>query len=95
LAWLSIIAFGGITIYSSENWTTLIDDFVYRLNMPWLARPVFAAPFWAIISCAWILLIAGGAREFWTDRIPGYEFTEADSIWFGYITALTGMPVNH
>jgi hypothetical protein len=89
-AWLSIIAFGGVTIYSSRNWTTIVDDFLYRINMSWFSRPAFAAPFWAIISCSWILLIAADARQFWAERVPGYVVTEADSMWFAYISALTG-----
>jgi hypothetical protein len=95
LGWLSIIAFGGITIYSSENWTTIIDDLFERINMSWLSRPGFAAPFWAIISFAWILQIATGAREFWSNRIPGYVVTTGDSVWFAYISTLTGTQVVH
>lgn len=92
LGWLSIIAFGAITILSSNNWTAIVDDlFVYRMNkMAWVSRPAFAVPVWGLIGCGWILHIASRAQDYWSERIPGFEATTADSIWFGYITTLTG-----
>ncbi|KAG7371417.1 ion channel [Nitzschia inconspicua] len=89
LGWLSIIAFGAIIYYSTENWTAIVDDFLFRVNLNWLTHPTFAVPFWAIISCAWFVRIAASARTFWAERVPGFEFTTGDSIWFAYISTLT------
>ena len=78
---------------SSDNWTALVDDFLYRINMTWLTRPAFAVPLWAVISCGWILLIARHAQDFWSERVPDFEATIADSIWFAYISTLTGTSI--
>jgi hypothetical protein len=88
--WLSIIAFGGIIIYSSANWTAIVDDLFHRVNMNWLSRPAFAAPLWGVMSALWIVRIAARARTFWSERVVDYEVTQGDSMWFAYISTLTG-----
>jgi hypothetical protein len=89
LAWLSIIVFAGIIVVSTNNWTAIADDCFYRMNMRWLKRPIFSSVLWGVASVAWIAHIASNAREWWTERIPGYEVTKGDSYWFAYISTLT------
>jgi hypothetical protein len=77
-------------VFSSTNWNAIIDDFLHRVNLSCLTRPVFAAPIWALLSVAWMYLISDTARDWWAERVPDYEVTYYDSLWFAYITTLTG-----
>jgi len=89
LGWLSIIAFGAITVYASSTWTAIVNDFFRRIRLPMMTRPLYSMIFWGCISFCWIAYIAGSARSWWAERIPGYEVTKGDSYWFAYITTLT------
>ena len=84
-----MIAFGVVVFYSTRNWMALADDFFYRTNLAWLQKPLYASILWGMLSVGWIAAIASKARGWWTERIPGFEFTEADSYWFAYISTLT------
>lgn len=83
------MAFGAITVLTSRVWTAIIDDFLKRTKLEHLSRPSIATPVWGLAAIAWIAVIAEGARTWWVERVPGYEFTKADSYWFGYISVLT------
>lgn len=66
-----------------------MDDFFYRLKMPYLKTPFYSSIFWGVASVGWLALLASKGRAWWRERIPGYEVTKGDSYWFAYISSLT------
>lgn len=89
LGWVSIIAFGILSIVAGYTYTTIADDLFRRLNMKWLHKPEYSVPLWAILSLLWINLIAWNARSYWKTRVPEYDYTVGNSYWFSYISIFT------
>lgn len=76
-------------IGTAFTYTALANDLFRRLNLKWLQRPFFASAIWGALSVLWIFIVAYRARVYWDERVPGFEYTIADSYWFSYITVLT------
>lgn len=89
LGWLSVIAFGAITVLTAQTWTDVIEDVFRRTRLEFLSRPSYASVLWGLMSISWIALMSRRALDWWRERVPDYEVTVADSYWFAYITTLT------
>jgi len=87
--WLSIIAFGGIMVYTANTYNAIGDDLFKRLRATWLRQPVYSMMIWAILTLLSLNLIAYEARIYWESRDPDFVFIPADSYWFSYISMLT------
>ena len=84
-----IIAFGGILVKVGYVFTALLNDLTSRTNLKLLKNSKYSAPFWALASCLYIVIVAGCVRRFWNAHVPEEVFSRGDSLWFSYITLLT------
>ena len=87
--WLSIIAFGGIMVYTANTYADIGDDLFKRLRATWLQRPGYSTMIWSSLTITWLVLIAYRARVYWDTHDPNFEYTTSDSYWFSYISMLT------
>jgi hypothetical protein len=87
---ISLLAFGAVLSTAGYVLAALVDDFVSRfwfskfLNKPWVGMLV-----WGAIWLAWALILATDMYWWWEARLPEFEVTPSDSIWFAYISTST------
>uniref|UniRef100_A0A7S4AXC1 Potassium channel domain-containing protein n=1 Tax=Pseudo-nitzschia australis TaxID=44445 RepID=A0A7S4AXC1_9STRA len=68
---------------------TIIDDILVRLKMKFLLKPAYATPGWAILTIAYLGLVASMIGHYWDVQQPEFLHTVGDEYWFAYITLLT------
>jgi len=85
-----LILFAAVLGSSGYIITTIFDDFVSRLSFHrFVEHPLVGVLLWGGIWIGWAYAIAYGADAWWARRLPDYDVTVNDSLWFAFISTST------
>jgi hypothetical protein len=88
LGFLSILLFGTVLATTGTVISLVVEDFLKRTHLKFLASKVVMIVVWCTFYCIWLIWIAYYYQE-WSSIRLDTETELGDNFWFAYITTTT------
>lgn len=90
LGFLSILVFGALLVLAGKVVTTIVDDFLARVQLHQLRRHAYGWILWTGLAYLWMLVIAFTFQHWRRKRLGADEaVTLGESYWFAFISTTT------